>query len=71
MEVDHAVPPGPGLEELQRAHAAQAAHEGVLHHLAEGGGKGRTECHAAAAQHIRPGIRGARLWADDHAFHGV
>jgi len=45
--------------------------KGVLHRLAKGGGKGRTECHAAAAQHIRPGIRGARLWADDHAFHGA
>jgi hypothetical protein len=38
VEINHALAAGFGVAELQSAHAANAAHEGVLHHLAKGGG---------------------------------
>jgi hypothetical protein len=53
---------------LQSAHAANAAHEGVLHHLAKGGGDCRVKGIAASAQDFRPDIRSAGLWANDDAF---
>ena len=74
VEINHALAAGFGVAELQRAHAANAAHEGVLHHLAEGGGKRGVEGIAAAPQDFCPYICRARLWADDNAFdlgHGV
>ena len=68
MEINHALAAGFGVAELQRAHAANAAHEGVLHHLAESGGNGGVKGIAAATQHFRPHIGGAGLWANDNAF---
>jgi hypothetical protein len=68
MEINHTLAAGFGIAELQRAHAANAAHEGVLHHLAESGGDRSIEGIAATAQHFCPDIGGAWLWANDDAF---
>jgi hypothetical protein len=68
MEINHALTAGFGVAELQSAHAANAAHEGVLHHLAEGGGDCGVKGITTAAQNFCPHIRSAWLWADDNAF---
>jgi hypothetical protein len=68
MEINHALAAGFGVAELQSAHAANAAHEGVLHHLAKGGGDSGVKGITTAAQNVCPHIRGAWLWADDNAF---
>ena len=71
MEVDHAVFAGLRLVELEGAHSAEAAHEGVSDHLREGGGDRRIEGGAALRQDFDADIGGARLRTDDNAFHGT
>jgi hypothetical protein len=68
MEINHALAAGFGVAELQSAHAANAAHEGILHHLAESGGHRGVKGIPATAQDFRPNIGGAGLRADDNAF---
>jgi hypothetical protein len=68
VEINHALAAGFGVAELQGAHAANAAHEGVLHHLAKGSRNGSVKGIAATAQDFRPDIRGAGLRANDDAF---
>jgi hypothetical protein len=68
MEINHALAAGFGVAELQSAHAANAAHEGVLHHLAESRRNGGVKGIPTATQNFRPYIRSAWLWADDNAF---
>ena len=53
---------------MQRAHAADATHEGIDHPLREGGGDRGVEGVATLHQNGRTDIRGTGLRADD-AFH--
>ena len=55
---------------MERAHAADAAHERIVHHLREGGGDRGVEGVAALREDGRTDIRGTGLRADDDAFHG-
>jgi hypothetical protein len=68
VEINHALAAGFGVAELQSSHAANAAHEGVLHHLAESSRNGGVKGISATAQNFRPHIRSAWLWANDNAF---
>ena len=60
-----------GAVVMQRAHAADAAHERIVHHLREGSGDRGVEGVAALRQDGRTDIRGTGLRADDDAFHGM
>jgi hypothetical protein len=68
VEINHALAAGFGIAELQSSHAANAAHERVLHHLAESSRNGGVKGIAASAQDFRPDIRSAGLWTNDDAF---